>query len=134
MTLRHRSVEEFELRLHELFGRIDGVLEVEFGELIPRDPRRPPVGSTADHTAEGLFHLGASFTTGYGSAYGPGYVVAIEMRAIRSPPIEIQTRIENRAIQLLQRELAAEFPDRKLEVVRDGTVWKIVGDLSLGQA
>lgn len=66
MSLRHRAVEEFELRLHELFGRIDRELETQFGGEIPRDPRRPPVGSTADHTAEGVFRLGASFSAGYG--------------------------------------------------------------------
>ncbi len=134
MSLRHRAVEEFELRLHELFGRIDRELEAEFGDEIPRDPRRPPVGSTADHTAEGLFRLGASFGAGYGSKHGPGYVVAIDVRAARTPPPELTARIERRAIELLRRELAAEFPDRALEVVRDGPVWKIVGDLSLGQA
>ncbi len=134
MTLRHPAVEEFERRLHGVLGQIDRVLEAEFGPRVHRDPRRPPVGSTADHSADGLFRLSAAFGVGYGSEYGPGYIVEIGVRSARSLPADLLQNIEERAILLLCRELAREFPARALRVVRDGPVWKIVGDLSLGRA
>ncbi|MCX7818847.1 MAG: hypothetical protein N2652_06540 [Kiritimatiellae bacterium] len=134
MTLRHHAVEEFERRLHEMFGRVDRALEAEFGSVGVRDPRRPPAGSIVDHTAEGLFHLSASFSAGLGSAAGPGYVVTLDVRTVGPVPLALRRQIEDRALELLQRELAAAFQDRELRLVRDGPVWKIVGDLSLGRA
>ena len=40
--------------------------------------------------------------------------------------------IKNRAFVFTQSKLPVIFPDRKLELVRDGGLLKIIGDFSLG--
>ena len=42
-------------------------------------------------------------------------------------------KIENDAVEMVKREIAAEFKERELKVVKDGNVFKIYGDLSLGK-
>jgi hypothetical protein len=44
-------------------------------------------------------------------------------------PQYIRDQIEEDAVELLRQELPKEFPDRDLEVERDGPVYKIHGDL-----
>jgi hypothetical protein len=38
------------------------------------------------------------------------------------------------AARLVREKLPQFFPERKLEVVRDGKIFKIIGDFSLGRA
>ena len=44
-------------------------------------------------------------------------------------PRYIREQIEEEAVQRLREELPKEFPDRELQVERDGPVYKIHGDL-----
>lgn len=134
MSLRHPRVEAWESRLRSVFARIDGELEREFGGRLPRHPVRAGHGATANPDLDGLFSLGASFTAGFGSGRGAGYLVEIRIATLARVPDRLRLQIEDRAIARLKEDLPAAFPERVLEVVRDGPVWKIVGDLGLGTA
>jgi|YNPMSStandDraft_1061717.scaffolds.fasta_scaffold25868_2 hypothetical protein len=133
MSIRHSAAERWEARLRELFIELDRVLEQDFAGRLPLPPNRPAPGQTADPESDGLFNIGAAFSPGYGSRHGPGYVVDIQIRSIAPIPTELRERIEHRVVEWLRRRLPEQFPNAQLEVVRDGPVWKIVGDLSLGK-
>jgi hypothetical protein len=134
MSLRHPRVEAWESRLRSVFARIDGELEREFGGSLPRHPARAGHGTTTNPDSDGLFSLGASFTAGFGSGRGAGYIVEIRIATLARVPERLRLQIERRAIARLKEDLPAAFPERALEVVRDGPMWKIVGDLGLGTA
>jgi hypothetical protein len=98
---------------------------------LPLHPARPPRGATSNKSQDGLFNVGASFTAGYGSAHGPGYVVEVRMVTLSRVPQYLRDRIEEEVVERLREELPKEFPERKLVVERDGQVYKIHGDLRL---
>jgi hypothetical protein len=77
--------------------------------------------------------VGAAFTGGFGSELGPGYVVQVQMSTLSDVPEEVRETIEEEVVKLLQEELPQVFPSRVLKVARDGNVYKIYGDLSLGE-
>ena len=79
------------------------------------------------------FNVGASFSAGFGSEYGPGYVVEVRMVTLTRVPYYLRARIEEEVVDLLKEELPKHFPGRDLKVARDGQVYKIFGDLSLGK-
>ncbi|MBM4155278.1 MAG: hypothetical protein FJ221_09660 [Lentisphaerae bacterium] len=134
MSLRHPRAEAWEARLREVLARIDAELERDFGSRLPRHPVRPRHGATSQPESDGLFDVGAAFSAGFGSAGGPGYVVDFRIATLSRVPAALRHEIEDRAIARLRAALPAAFPGRRLEVVRDGDAWKIVGDLGLGRA
>ncbi len=134
MSIRHPGTERWEARLRELFIELDRVLEQDFAGRLPLLPNRPAPGETADPESDGLFNIGAVFSPAYGSRYGPGYVVDIQIRSSAPIPTELREAIERRVVEWLRRRLPEQFPNTRLDVVHDGPVWKIVGDLSLGKA
>ena len=73
----------------------------------------------------------ASFTAGYGSKFGPGYVFRVEASTLASVPESEREAIEEAAVALLREGLARAFPGRDLRVDRDVAGYKIHGDLSL---
>jgi hypothetical protein len=81
---------------------------------------------------DGLFSTGTKFTLGYGSEHGRGYLVDIEMSTLERVKPEDRQEIEEAGIAFLRDQLPVHFPHRKLSVVKDGKVYKIVGDFSLG--
>ena len=81
---------------------------------------------------DGLFNIGASFSAGFGTQIGRGYVIDLHMSTLTKVDKDIKNRIEVDAIKLIKSLLPKYFPERKLEVSRDGSVYKIHGDLSLG--
>ena len=125
------SLEDFEDRLHGVLSEIDGALEERFGSRWPLHPARPPRGAAANPQYDGLFRVTASFTAGYGSKFGPGYVFRVEASTLASVPESEREAIEEAAVALLREGLARAFPGRDLRVDRDGPVLKIHGDLSL---
>jgi hypothetical protein len=127
--MRYHKAEEWESRLKRVFDRIDDYLEEKYGHEYPLHPARPARGVTSSKSHDGLFNIGASFSAGYGSERGPGYVVQVRMVTLTRVPQYIRDRIEEEAVHRLREELPKEFPDRKLEVERDGPVYKIHGDL-----
>ncbi len=134
MSLRHPATEAWEKRLRDVFHDIDRRLEARYGSRLARDPRRPAAGVTSSHEADGIFNVGAAYSPGFGSRHGAGYVVEIGIRSVRPPPPALREEIERAVVRQLRLALPRAFPGRRLEVIRDGSVWKIVGDLSLGRA
>lgn len=130
--MNHPSTVLWEQRLRSIFEGIDEYLEDHYGSRLPLHPNRPPRGTTSSGEMDGLFNVGASFSAGFGSPTGRGYVVQIEMRTLAEVPEDLKDAVEQDVLNLLQRELALRFPDRDLKVEWDGRVWKIIGDLSLG--
>lgn len=132
MSLRHHRVVQWEEVLRQVFERIDTSLEEKYGRDYPLHPARPRHGTTASREADGLFDLGAAFTPGYGSEHGTGYVVQVTMATLSSVPASVKEAMELEVVERLAAELPVAFPGRDLRVERDGPVFKIVGDLSLG--
>lgn len=124
-------LEAFEDTLHGVLSEIDGALEERWGARWPLHPARPPRGTAANPQYDGLFRVTASFSAGFGSTLGPGYVFRVELSTLRNVPPEVRAEIEEEAARLLRAGLARAFPGRDLRVDRDGSVYKIHGDLSL---
>ncbi len=130
-SMRHQKVEDWESRLKKVFDRIDDYLEDKYGGRYPLHPARPPRGTTSSKAYDGLFNVGASFSAGYGSSRGAGYVVEVRLVTLSRVPHYIRSQIEEEVIEKLREELPREFPDRELRVERDGSVYKIYGNLRL---
>ena len=124
-------LEAFEDTLHGVLSEIDGTLEERWGARWPLHPARPPRGTAANPQYDGLFRVTASFTAGYGSTWGPGYLFRVEFSTLSPIPANARAEIEEAAVALLREGLARAFPGRDLRVDRDGAVYKIHGDLSL---
>ena len=124
-------LEAFEDTLHGVLSEIDGALEESWGSRWPLHPARPPRGAAANPQYDGLFRVTASFTAGYGSKFGPGYVFRVEASTLASVPESEREAIEEAAVALLREGLARAFPGRDLRVDRDVAGYKIHGDLSL---
>lgn len=130
--MRHPKAMEWESKLKDVFDRIDHKLEDKYGKTYPLHPTRQPSGTTANPEFDGLFNIGAAFSAGYGSEYGHGYVVDVRMATLSKVPDDVMNRIREEVVEELKRELPHAFPGRDLRVERDGSVFKIVGDLELG--
>lgn len=125
------KLEEWEGRLYSLLREIDGVLEDKYGKLYPLHPARPQRGETANPQYDGLFRITASYSAGYGSKLGPGYIFRVELVTFEMVPDETRLCIEEEAMQMAEDGLKRVFPERELSIARDGNVIKIYGDLSL---
>lgn len=130
--MSHPRVSEFNKRLKHVFDRVDDYLEEKYGAEYPLHPSRPHRGVTSNKAQDGLFNVGASFTAGYGSKLGRGYVVDVDMVTLAHIPSDVRRRIEADAIARVEEYLQEEFPDRELHVSKDRNTFKIHGDLSLG--
>jgi hypothetical protein len=129
--MRHQRVEEWESKLNDLLKQVDSVLEEKFGSQLPLHPARAARDTTANPQLDGLFRVNASFTAGFGSKLGKGYVIQIDTVTLESLPAEIRRTIEQHAVELIHKGLVHVFPGKDLKLKRDGPVWKIVGDLTL---
>ncbi|MFP4508681.1 MAG: hypothetical protein ACLFNQ_00980 [Spirochaetaceae bacterium] len=134
MSIKHPQTKDFQDRLKRIFDEVDDYLEDRYGEMYDLHPARPSRGETDNKEHSGLFNVGASFTAGYGSEHGRGYVLSIEIATLEDVPDDIEDQIDEEAVEKIRELLPREFPDRELSVTRDGRVFKIHGDLSLGQA
>ena len=133
MTESKTRLERWEHRLKQIFDEIDTELEQEGAwRKFRRHPNRPPAFATSNREDDGLFDLGAAFTVGFGSAHGPGYVVQARNATLDDVPPETREKFEADVVRRLQQKLPAAFPGVELHVNRDGPVYKIHGDLSLG--
>ena len=133
MSATQTKLERWEARLKQVFDEIDTEFEQEGAwRKFRRHPNRPPAFATSNREDDGLFDLGAAFTVGIGSAHGPGYVVQARIATLDSIPAEKQEQFEAEVVRRLKEKLPAAFPGVALHVDRDGPVYKIHGDLSLG--
>jgi len=131
--VEHRSRAVWEKRLKGIFDEIDDVLEDRYGGLFPLHPRRAARHATSNKEQDGLFNVGASFTLGLGSRFGPGYVLDVRFSTLADVSEAMRRRIEREVAALLRKKLPEAFPGRRLRVQRDGGSYKIHGDLSLGR-
>lgn len=130
--MRHPKAVSWEKKLKAVFDDIDHALEDAYQDY-PLHPARPAHGETANPGHSGLFNLGAAFSAGYGTEHGPGYVVDVQMVTLSQVPAGVREQIEEEVVTRLQQALPQAFPNRKLEVVRCGARYKIIGDLHLGR-
>lgn len=125
------KLARWEARLHKLLREIDHHLETRYGDLWPLHPSRSKRGVADNPQYDGLFRVTATFSAGFGSRLGPGYVVQVEIVTLARVPADVREKIEQEAVDMLRAGLPEAFPRRKLSVERDGSVFKIYGDLSL---
>ena len=129
--MRGSRVRKFEHTLKALFDTIDDELEERWGDRYRLHPSRPRRGRTVNKEHDGLFNVGASFSAGFGSEHGKGYVVEIRMVTLERVPREIEQQIDAYVAGRVDELLPEYFPGRRLQVVREPHAFKIVGDLSL---
>jgi hypothetical protein len=128
----HPKLAAFTGRLEALFHEVDEELEDHWEGSFALHPNRPSRGMTGNPEMDGLFEIAPDFTPGIGSAKGRGYIVSLRVATLdRVSPEQIEFLMEE-AAALIRAKLSRYFPDRDLEVVRDGKRFKIVGDFSLG--
>jgi hypothetical protein len=130
--IKHKKLVQWENKLKKVFDKIDDYLENKYGKMYPLHPRRAKRGRTSNKQYDGLFDVGASYSLGLGSKYGKGYVIDVRLATLYNVPEDIYKHIQEEVIALLKRELPVVFPHQKLKVARDGEVYKIYGDFSLG--
>lgn len=130
--MRHPKILEWEHQIKSMFDDIDDWLEKKYGATFPLHPNRPERGMTANKEMDGLFNVGADFTTGYGSKLGRGYIVNIRMSTLEHIPENVRQCIEEDVEDLVREKLPLVFPNRALRVERDGKMMKIIGDFRLG--
>ena len=124
-------VEKWEKKLRNILDDIDDILEDKFGNKYRLHPVRPKRGETSNKSMDGLFDVSANFTLGLGSEHGRGYALKIKMVTLEDISEEIQEKVDQIAMEKLKSKLPEEFPDRELDVERDGNVIKVFGDLNL---
>lgn len=125
LKMGDRKISEFDNKLKKMFDDIDDYLEDKYGGLYPLHPARPIRGTTSNKEHDGLFNIGASFSAGFGSRVGRGYVVDVDMVTLHNIPDKITRQIEEDVVHLISSRLPKYFPDRNLGVEKDGTVFKI---------
>ena len=130
--VQHPKSKEWDDKMKAMFDRIDDYLEDKYGKDYPLHPNRMKRGTTANKSMDGLFNVGASYSAGYGSKYGKGYVIEVHLSTLSGVDPEVRKKIEGEVETLVEKYLPEYFPDRYLDCERDGNVLKIFGDLSLG--
>lgn len=129
--MRHKKAREWEKRLKAVFDQIDIELEKEYGDRFDLHPARPEHGATSSREMDGLFNVGASYSAGFGSRFGPGYVVDIRLATLQHIPRELERELRDRVQAMLVEKLPAAFPGKELHVVKERNHLRIHGDLSL---
>lgn len=132
--MQHPSLIKWEKGLKQIFDKIDDCLEDKYGKLFPLHPARARRGTTANKKYDGLFNVDSAFSLGIGSKYGPGYVIEVRMSTLSKVPKPLRNEIESVVADMLKQELAMRFPGKKLHIAKDGNVYRIYGNLSLGKA
>jgi hypothetical protein len=130
----HPKLVQFTNELEALFQEVDEVLENHWGDSFPLHPNRPKRGVTSNPEMDGLFEIAPDFTVGLNSQKGRGYIVSLRVATLEKVPLDVYENFMTESAALITQRLPIYFPGRKLEVVRDGKVFKIIGDFSLGNA
>ena len=119
------------MRLKSVFDQIDAELEELYGDRFELHPARSPEGTTSNPEMDGLFNVGASYSAGFGSRLGPGYVVDIQLSTLDHIPFKLKAELRDRVQEMLTEKLPAAFPGKELFVDRERRHLRIHGDLSL---
>ena len=129
--MRHRKAKEWEKRLKTVFDEIDVKLEAAYGERFDLHPARPEHGATSSREMDGLFNVGASYSAGFGSRFGAGYVVDIRLSTLEHIPKNLKLELRDRVQAMLIEMLTHAFPGKELHVDQERRHLRIHGDLSL---
>ena len=129
----HPKQQALEDQLRRMCDALDNHLEDMFGNRYPLHPNRLERGQAASVAYDGLFSTGTQFTMGYGSVSGRGYIVDIDICTLERVRPEDRETIEAEATGYLRRIIPLYLPGRNLSLVKDGRVWKLIGDFSLGE-
>ena len=129
--MAHPLTEAWEAQLKKVLDRIDEHLETRYGVDYPLHPARSARGKAANRRYDGLFSVTASFTAGFGSKHGRGYLFDVRVATLTDVPDDVIERIEAEAAEKLKEWLPDAFPGRELTVKRGGHGYKILGDLGL---
>ena len=122
---------QWEKKLKSVFDEIDRELEAQYDEQWPLHPSRPEEGATSNPEHDGLFNIGAAFSAGIGSKYGPGYTVEIRLSTLKHVPADVRAKIKAQVFQTLEKKLPAAFPGKELKVAEEKGTIRIYGDLGL---
>jgi len=129
--MRGARLEKWEMVLAEALSNVDEFLEEKYGKMYPLRRNRPERGKTANNKYDGLFSFGAKYSLGIGSEFGPGYGIELRISTFSHVPKNIRQEILEDGIRCLREELKRHFPQRNLQLKKDGKSYKIFGDLSL---
>ena len=129
--MRGPKILAWEHRLKNVFDEIDRILEDTYHGVLPLHPRRPARGTTANPEADGLFNVGASYTTGLGSKFGEGYSVEIRLSSLKNISPALRQKVNLQVKRLLEEKLPRAFPNNELHVTENGFGLKIHGDISI---
>lgn len=129
--MRHIRAKEWELRLKGVFDEIDAALENEYANQFARHPARPARGTTSNPEMDGLFNTGASYSAGFGSRLGQGYVVDIRLSTLQRVPKALKLELRDKVQAMLTEKLPVAFPGKDLQVHPERKHLRITGDLSL---
>ena len=121
-----------EKKLSTLCQNLDNHLEDLYGDHYAIHPNRMKRGKGSNPSFDGLFSTSLAFTLGYGSKYGRGYVVNIDIRTLERVSQYDVVKIKGEAFSYISQNLKVVIPEHELDVVYDGDLMKIVGDFSLG--
>lgn len=130
----HPSQVKLEKRFRAMLNELDEYLETTYGDRYDLHPNRLPRGEASSNIYDGLFSATMKFSLGYGSQLGRGYVVTIDISTLEMVDPEHRREIEADAARHLEELIPKHFPERELSVRRDGRLYKIVGDFSLGHS
>jgi len=128
----HPSTVRFDERMKVLIDEVDTYIEDLYGDKYSLHPMRPVRGETANPEAEGLFSIGATFTPGFGSELGRGYLIDVKISTLEKVDERVRKEIYEAIAEKVKELLPLHFPERELDVQRDKNHFKILGDFSLG--
>lgn len=129
----HPKQQAFDARLKKMFDEVDSYIEDSYGSAYTLHPARPERGATENPQADGLFNIGADFTAGYGSQRGRGYLIDVTMATLDDVDEDVRREIYEATAAKVKELLPIHFPERHLDVYRDGNHFKIQGNFSLGK-
>ena len=128
----HPKQEILEEKMAQLCQALDNHLEDIYGDHYRLHPNRLRRGKGSNPSFDGLFSTSLAFTLGYGSEYGRGYVVNVEIRTLDKVSQYDSTKIQAEAFSFISQNLKKFIPDQGLKIVQDGNLMKVIGDFSLG--
>ena len=130
--MKHYKQEIIEEKLKKICDKVDDVLEDNYGDSFRLHPNRSERGEAANKAYDGLFNVTISFTAGFGSELGRGYVFDLNLITLENVPAEFKDKITLESKELIATELKKVFPDRKMEIAIEKNALKITGDFHLG--
>jgi hypothetical protein len=130
--MKHYKQILIEDKLKKICDLVDDVLEDNYGDSFRLHPNRSKRGEAANKAYDGLFNITASFTAGYGSDLGRGYVLDLNLVTLENVPGEFLDRITREVKDLIAEELKRVFPDREMKIAIEENILKITGDFHLG--